>query len=156
MEHVPLPGRFPLVLDQLVDGVRLTQVRMDGGSDSESSVSTPSMGWRSLASELGRLVYPSTGSSWDTRPTHSGSSIYLSPSAPPITTGSRTCVLKFIDMLGSFHPILGCPCYAKFMKIPNYPISNSRCQTLVGSSQCDATSSMPITLVTAAKFKAIK
>ena len=25
-----------------------------------------------------------------------------------------------VDFLGSYHAILGCPCYAKFMAIPNY------------------------------------
>ncbi|XP_066333500.1 uncharacterized protein [Miscanthus floridulus] len=44
----------------------------------------------------------------------------------PVTFGSRTnfCseVLTFevVDFLGSYHAILGRPCYARFMAIPNY------------------------------------
>ena len=44
----------------------------------------------------------------------------------PITFGSRANfhseVLTFtvVDFLGSYHAILGRPCYAKFMAIPNY------------------------------------
>ena len=51
----------------------------------------------------------------------------------PITFGDRANfrleVLTFevMDFLGSYHAILGRPCYAKFMAIPNYtstPTSN--------------------------------
>lgn len=44
----------------------------------------------------------------------------------PVTFGdranSRTEILTFdmIDFEGYYHAILGCPCYAKFMAIPNY------------------------------------
>lgn len=31
-DHIPLPGRFPLVVDPLIRGVHLTKVLMDGGS----------------------------------------------------------------------------------------------------------------------------
>ncbi|XP_066373341.1 uncharacterized protein [Miscanthus floridulus] len=44
----------------------------------------------------------------------------------PITFGDpsnyRTKILTFeiVGFLGTYHAILGCPCYAKFMAIPNY------------------------------------
>ena len=44
----------------------------------------------------------------------------------PVTFGNRANfrlkVLTFevVDFLGSYHAILGRPCYAKFMAIPNY------------------------------------
>ena len=44
----------------------------------------------------------------------------------PVTFGNRANfrseVLTFevVDFLGSYHAILGWPCYAKFMAIPNY------------------------------------
>ena len=48
----------------------------------------------------------------------------------PVTFGNRANfrseVLTFevVDFLGSYHAILGRPCYAKFMAIPNYPTSS--------------------------------
>ena len=48
----------------------------------------------------------------------------------PVTFGDRAnfCseVLTFevVDFLGSYHAILGRPCYARFMAIPNYTYLN--------------------------------
>ena len=33
---------------------------------------------------------------------------------------SEVLIFKVVDFLGSYHAILGRPCYAKFMVIPNY------------------------------------
>ena len=33
---------------------------------------------------------------------------------------SKVLTFKMVDFLGSYHTILGRPCYAKFMAIPNY------------------------------------
>ena len=33
---------------------------------------------------------------------------------------SEVLTFKVVDFLGSYHAILGWPCYAKFMAIPNY------------------------------------
>ena len=33
---------------------------------------------------------------------------------------SEVLTFKVVDFLGSYHAILGRPCYAKFMAIPNY------------------------------------
>ena len=44
----------------------------------------------------------------------------------PVTFGdqanfrSEVLTFKVVDFLGSYHAILGWPCYAKFMAIPNY------------------------------------
>ena len=44
----------------------------------------------------------------------------------PITFGSptnykvETLTFKMVGFHGTYHAILGCPCYAKFMAIPNY------------------------------------
>jgi hypothetical protein len=33
---------------------------------------------------------------------------------------TKTLIFKVVDFEGSYHAILGCPCYAKFMAVPNY------------------------------------
>ena len=33
---------------------------------------------------------------------------------------SEVLTFEVVDFLGSYHAILGCPCYTKFMAIPNY------------------------------------
>ena len=33
---------------------------------------------------------------------------------------SEVLTFEVVDILGSYHAILGCPCYAKFMAVPNY------------------------------------
>jgi hypothetical protein len=32
----------------------------------------------------------------------------------------ETLIFEVVDFEGSYHTILGCPCYAKFLAIPNY------------------------------------
>ena len=44
----------------------------------------------------------------------------------PITFGDpsnyrmETLTFKVVEFHGTYHAILGCPCYAKFMAVPNY------------------------------------
>ena len=44
----------------------------------------------------------------------------------PITFGdqfnyrAKTLTFEVVAFLGTFHAILGCPCYVKFMAVPNY------------------------------------
>ena len=32
----------------------------------------------------------------------------------------KTLTFKVVGFHGTYHAILGCPCYAKFMAVPNY------------------------------------
>ena len=58
----------------------------------------------------------------------------------PVTFGDRANfrseVLTFevVDFLGSYHAILGWPCYAKYMVIPNYTYLKLRCWGQTASS----------------------
>ena len=102
-------GCYPLVVDPIIHKKCLTKVLMDGSS-----------GLNIPRSEL----YP-VGS-----PFHGvipGAQAYpLGQIDLPVTFGSQAnfCseVLTFevVDFLGSYHAILGQPCYTRFMAIPNY------------------------------------
>ncbi|XP_066392440.1 uncharacterized protein [Miscanthus floridulus] len=69
----------------------------------------------------------------------------------PITFGDRANfrseVLAFevVDFLGSYHAILGQPCYAKFMAIPNYTYLKLKMLGLNGISTIGSTFSHPYT-----------
>ena len=113
-------GRYPLVIDPIVCKKRLTKVLMDGGSglnilyiDTLDAMRIPRLELRPVGSPfhgviLGAQAYP------------------LGQIDLPVTFGSqanfRSEVLTFevVDFPGSYHAILGLPCYAKFMAIPNY------------------------------------
>ncbi|XP_066316216.1 uncharacterized protein [Miscanthus floridulus] len=89
-------GCYPLIIDPIVCKKRLTKVLMDEGSGLNILVI------------LGAQAYP------------------LEYIDLPVTFGSRANfhseVLTFevVDFLGSYHAILGRPCYARFVAIPNY------------------------------------
>jgi hypothetical protein len=115
--RVPNPGQYPLVVDPVISNTRFSKVLMDGG--------------RSL-----NILYAHTlrlmGISLE----------QLRPSTTPlhgVAPGKRVLPLGQIDLpvwfgtpdnfrkqtltfstLGAYHAILGHPCYAKFMAVPNY------------------------------------
>jgi hypothetical protein len=70
-DHVPSPGKYPLVVDPVIGDVRLTKVLMDGGSSLN-------------------IIY------------------------------AETLTFEVVGFRGTYHAILGRPCYAKFMVVPNY------------------------------------
>jgi hypothetical protein len=37
---------------------------------------------------------------------------------------TQTLIFELVDFEGSYHAILGCPCYAKFMVVPTTPTSS--------------------------------
>ena len=114
------PGCYPLIVNPIIHKKRLTNVLMDGGSglnivyvDTLNAMRIPHSELRSAGSPfhgmiLGAQAYP------------------LRQVDLLIMFGNRAnfCleVLTFevVDFPGSFHSILGRPCYAKFMAIPNY------------------------------------
>ncbi|XP_034601371.1 uncharacterized protein [Setaria viridis] len=113
-------GRYPHVVDPIVDKKRLSLVLMDGGNglnilyvETLDAMCIPrSKLWLVIAPFhgviLGMQVYP------------------LGQIDLPVTFGDRanfrTEVLTFevVEFLGCYHAILGRPCYAKFMAVPNY------------------------------------
>jgi len=113
-------GCYPLVVSPIMDTMHLTKVLMDGGSGLNilyvNTLDAMRIPWSELRPAgspfhgviLGAQAYP------------------LGQIDLPITCGNQanfcseilTC--EVVDFLGSYHAILGRPCYAKFMAIPNY------------------------------------
>ncbi|XP_066320332.1 uncharacterized protein [Miscanthus floridulus] len=118
--YVTRPGCYPLVVDPIIRKKCLTKVLLDGGSDLNILYIDTLDAMRIPRSELHLTGSPFHG-------VILGAQAYpLRQIDLPITFGSQTnfCseVLTFevVDFLGSYHAILGRPCYARFMAIPNY------------------------------------
>ncbi|XP_066374957.1 uncharacterized protein [Miscanthus floridulus] len=118
--YVTRPGCYPIVVDPIVRKKHLTKVLMDGGSglnilyiDTLDAMRIPRLELHLAGSPfheviLGAQAYP------------------LRQIDLPVMFGSRANfrseVLTFevVDFPRSYHAILGRPCYARFMVIPNY------------------------------------
>ncbi|XP_066344141.1 uncharacterized protein [Miscanthus floridulus] len=113
-------GHYPLIIDPIVYKKSLTKVLMDRGSglnilyiDTLDAMRIPQSELCLASSPFHRVIL--------------GAQPYpLEQINLPATFGSqanfRSEVLTFevVDFLGSYHAILGQPCYTKFMAIPNY------------------------------------
>jgi hypothetical protein len=118
--NIPLPGRCPLVVDPIIGTKHLTIVLMDGGSGLNILYvdTLDAMG-------IDRECLRPSGA-----PFHSivpgKQAIPLGQINLPVTFGdssnfrTETLTFEVVGFKGAYHAILGRPCYAKFMAIPNY------------------------------------
>jgi hypothetical protein len=117
---VPSPGKYPLVVDPIIGNVRLTKVLMDGGNSLniiyaetlrllEIDLSTIRAGAAPFhgiipgkrVQPLGQLDLP----------------VYFET---PSNFRKETLTFEVVVFRGTYHAVLGRPCYAKFMAVPNY------------------------------------
>jgi hypothetical protein len=114
---VPHPGRYPLVVDPIIDKKRLSKVPMDGGSDLNimyiETLDAMGVDWARV---------------WPTRaPFHD---IMLGKQDKPlgqidlpVTFGDKsnfrteTLTFEVVSFHGTYHTVLGQRCYMKFMAI---------------------------------------
>jgi hypothetical protein len=118
--HVPQLGRYPLVVDPIVNNARLAKVLMDGGSGLNImyAETIDAMG-------IDRFQLRPSGA-----PFHGimpgKRAIPLGQIDLPVTFGDpsnfrkETLTFKVVGFCGTYHAVLGRPCYALFMAIPNY------------------------------------
>jgi hypothetical protein len=117
---VPSPERYPLVVDPVIGNARLTKVLMDGGSSRNIiyaetlellgiDLSTIRAGAASFHGIIpGKRVLP------------------LGQLDLPICFGTpsnfrkETLMFEVVGFRGTYHAVLGRPCYAKFMVVPKY------------------------------------
>jgi hypothetical protein len=117
---VPSPGKYLLVVDPVIGNVRLTKVLMDGGNSLniiyaetlgllQIDLSTIRAGAapfhgiipRKHVQPLGQLDLP----------------VYF---GTPSNIWKETLTFEVVGFRGTYHAVLGRPCYAKFMAVPNY------------------------------------
>jgi hypothetical protein len=137
--RIPNPGQYPLVVDPVIGNARFSKVLMDGGSSLNILYAHTV---RLLGIVLDQLR-PSTTSFHGIAP---GKRVQpLGQIDLPVWFGTpdnfrkETLIFEVVGFRGAYHAILGRPCYAKFMAVPNYTylkmkISGPKGVITVGSS----------------------
>jgi hypothetical protein len=118
--RIPNPGQYPLVVDPIIGNARFSKVLMDGGSSLNILYAHT---LRLLGIGLDQLR-PSTTPFHGIAP---GKRVQpLGQIDLPVWFGTldnfrkETLTFEVVGFRGAYHTILGRPCYAKFMAVPNY------------------------------------
>jgi hypothetical protein len=117
---VPSPGRYPLVFNPIIGNARLTKVLMDGGS-SLNIIYTETLGL--LGIDLSTIR---AGAVPFHRIIPRKRVLPLGQLDLPVCFGTpsnfrkETLTFEVVGFRGTYHAVLGRPCYAKFMVVPNY------------------------------------
>ena len=119
-DYIPNPGQYPLVVDPIIGNTRFSKVLMDGGS-SINIMYAPTLELMGISA---KDLAPSKSSFHGVAP---GKRVLpLGKIDLPVCFGTpanfrkETLTFEVVGFKGSYHAILGRPCYAKFMAIPNY------------------------------------
>jgi hypothetical protein len=117
---MPNPGQYPLVVDPVIGNARFSKVVM-GGGNSLNILYAHTL--RLLGIGLDQL-WPSTTPFHGVAP---GKRVQpLGQIDLPVWFGTpdnfrkETLTFEVVGFRGAYHAILGWPCYAKFMAVPNY------------------------------------
>jgi hypothetical protein len=109
---------YPLVVDPMIGNKHLTKVLMDEGSSLKIKYVETLDAMGISRSKLLASIFPFLGIIPSMREYPLGN-IDL-----PVTFGdhsnfrTKTLIFEVVDFEGSYHAILGCPCYTKFMAVP--------------------------------------
>jgi hypothetical protein len=119
-DRVPSLGKYPLVVDPIISNVRLTKVLMDRGSSLNII----------YAETFGLLQIDLSTIRAGVAPFHEiipGKRVQpLGQLDLPVCFGTpsnfrkETLMFEVVGFRGTYHAVLGRPCYAKFMAVPNY------------------------------------
>jgi hypothetical protein len=119
-DYVSSPGRYPLVVDPIIDNVRLSKVLMDGGS-SFNIIYAETLELLGVdRSEIRAGATPFHGIAPGKRILPLGQIDLLVCFGTPSNFRKETLTFEVIGFRGTYHAVLGRPCYAKFVAIPNY------------------------------------
>jgi hypothetical protein len=118
--HVPSPGKYPLVVDPIVGDVRLTKVLMDGGSCLNIIYAETLRLLRVDLSSVRAGAAPFHGIIPGKRVQPLGQLDIPVCFGTPSNFRRETLTFEVVGFRGTNHAVLGRPCYAKFMAVPNY------------------------------------
>jgi hypothetical protein len=117
---VPSPGRYPLVVDPVIGNARLTKVLMDGGS-SLNIIYAETLGLLEIdLSTIRAGATPFHGIVPGKRVLSLGQLDLSVCFGTPSNFRKETLMFEVVGFRGTYHTVLGRPCYAKFMVILNY------------------------------------
>jgi hypothetical protein len=119
-DRVSSPGKYPLVVDPVIGNVRLTKVLMDGGS-SLNIIYAETLGLLQIdlsTIQAGATLFHGIIPGKHVQP--------LGKLDLPVCFGTpsnfrkETLTFEVVGFRGTYHAVLGRPCYAKFIVVPNY------------------------------------
>jgi hypothetical protein len=117
---VPSPGKYPLVVNPVIGNVRLTKVLMDGGS-SLNIIYTETLGLLEIdLSTIRAGAAPFHGIIPGKHVQPLGQLDLPVCFGTPSNFQKETLMFEVVGFRGTYHAVLGRPCYAKFMAVPNY------------------------------------
>jgi hypothetical protein len=119
-DYMPSLGRYPLVVDPVIGNARLTKVLMDGGS-SLNIISAETLGLLGIdLSMIQAGAAPFHGIVPGKRVLPLGQLDLLVCFITPSNFRRETLTFEVVGFRETYHAVLGRPCYAKFMAVPNY------------------------------------
>jgi hypothetical protein len=123
LDRVSSLGKYPLVVDPVIDNVRLTNVLMDGGS-SLNIIYAETLGLLQIdLSSIRAGATPFHGIIPEKRVQPLGQLDLLVCFGTPSNFQRETLTFEVVGFRGTYHAVLGRPCYAKFMAVPNWVIT---------------------------------
>jgi hypothetical protein len=119
-DFVPSPGRYPLVVDPIIGNVRLSKVLMDEGSSLNIIYAETLKLLGVDRSEVQAGAAPFHGIAPGKRILPLGRIDLPVCFGTPSNFQKETLTFEVVGFRGTYHAVLGRPCYAKFMAVPNY------------------------------------
>jgi hypothetical protein len=119
-DFVPSLGSYPLVVDPIIGNIRLSKVLMDG-DNSLNIIYAETLELLGVdRSEIWAGAAPFHGIAPEKRILPLGQVDLPVCFGTPSNFRKETLTFEVVGFRGTYHAVLGRPCYAKFMAIPNY------------------------------------
>jgi hypothetical protein len=119
-DYVPSPGRYPLVVNPVIGNARLSKVLMDGGN-SLNIIYAETLELLGVDRSMIRAsAAPFHGIVPSKRVLPLGQLDLPVCFGTPSNFRKETLTFEVVRFRGTYHAVLGRPCYAKFMAVPNY------------------------------------
>jgi hypothetical protein len=119
-DRVSSPGKYQLIVDPVIGNVRLTKVLMDGGS-SLNIIYAKTLGLLQIdLSSIRAGATPFHGIIHGKRVQPLGQLDLPICFGTPSNFRKETLTFEVVGFQGTYHTVLGRPCYVKFMVVPNY------------------------------------
>jgi hypothetical protein len=117
---VPSLGKYPLVVDPVIGNVRLTKVLMDGGNNLNLIYAETLRLLQIDLSMIRASAAPFHGIIPGKRVQPLGQLDLPICFGTPSNFRKETLTFEVVGFRGTYHAVLGRPCYTKFMAVPNY------------------------------------
>jgi len=119
-ESISHPRRYPLVVDPIIGTKQLTKILMDGGSGLNIMYAKTLDEMGIDRTRVRPIQAPFQGIIPGKQAIPLGQIDLPVTFRDPSNYRTETLTFKVVGFLGTFHVILGRPCYANFMAVPNY------------------------------------